>query len=87
MTNTSREILIKVVAQATPTYTMSYFKLLDSMCLDLNSMMGSFWWGKKENERKLALVLWKRLCSLEIEGGMGFSELKAFNMALLVKQG
>ena len=45
LSNVGREILIKVVAQATPTYTISIFKLLDSLCKDLNSMMGNFWWG------------------------------------------
>ena len=42
LSNAGREILIKAVAQATPTYTMSIFKLPDSLCKDLNSMMGNF---------------------------------------------
>ena len=45
LSNAGREILIKAVAQATPTYIMSIFKLPDSLCKDLNSMMGNFWWG------------------------------------------
>ena len=43
------EILIKAVAQATPTYTMSCFKLLESLCRELNAMMSSFWWGGEQN--------------------------------------
>lgn len=31
-------------------YTMSVFKLPDSLCKDLNSLMGNFLWGQKERE-------------------------------------
>ena len=82
-----REILIKAVAQATPTYTMSCFKLPNSLCKELNSMMGNFWWGQKDKERKMAWVTWEKLCTPKEEGGMGFRDLKAFNLALLAKQG
>ena len=87
LSNVGREILLKAVVQATPTYTMNCFKLPDSLCLDLNSLMGRFWWGQKANERKLACVSWERLCSPKVDGGMGFKDLKAFNLALLAKQG
>ena len=40
-----KEILIKVVAQAIPTYTMSCFKLPDSLCDELKSLIRNFWWG------------------------------------------
>ena len=42
LSNAGREILIKAVAQATPTYTMSCFKLPDSLCKELNSMVRNF---------------------------------------------
>lgn len=66
---------------------MSVFKLPDSLCKDLNSMMGNFWWGQKGKERRKAWVSWENLCKPKSEGGMGFRDLKAFNLALLAKQG
>lgn len=48
-----KEILIKAVVQAIPTYTISCFKLPDSCCEDLTSMIRNFWWGKRTMKRKL----------------------------------
>ena len=87
ISNAGREILIKAVAQATPTYMMSCFLLPESLCNDLNSLARNFWWGQKENKRKVAWVSWEKLCTRKSEGGMGFKDLRAFNLALLAKQG
>ena len=87
LSSAGKEILIKAVAQATPTYTMSCFKLPDSLCRELNSMVSSLWWGQQGSERKMAWVSWERMCSRKIDGGLGFKALKAFNLALLAKQG
>ena len=54
LSRAGKEILIKVVAQAVPTYTMSCFKLLDSICEELTSMVRNFWWGQKVDERKMS---------------------------------
>ena len=48
-----REILIKIVAQAIPTYTMSLFKLPKSLCDSINSTIVRYWWGQTKNERKI----------------------------------
>ena len=49
-----KKILIKAVAQAIPTYTMSCFKLPDSLCEELTIMVKNFWWDQKKEEKKTA---------------------------------
>lgn len=87
LSDAGRETLIKAVAQAAPTYTMSCFKLPKSLCRELGSMISRFWWGQKNEERKIPWIAWDKLCKSKVEGGMGFRDLKAFNLALLAKQG
>ena len=38
-------------------------------------------------ERKLAWIAWENICIPKADRGMGFKDLKAFNLALLAKQG
>jgi len=49
-----KEILIKVVAQVVPTYSMSCFLLPKGLCEDLKGMMRNFWLGQKQQEAKIA---------------------------------
>ena len=70
-----REILIKAVAQAVPTYTMSYFQLRKGLCDEIENMMRKFWWGQRGQESKVAWVSWRKLCKSKLKGGMGFRNL------------
>ena len=70
-----------------PTYTTSCFKLPKTLCKELNSMVSNFWWGQKDKERKVAWISWEKLCTPKMERGMGFKDLKTFNLAFLAKQG
>ena len=45
LSKAGKEILIKAVAQAILTYTMSCFKILDSLCDELTNLIRNFWWG------------------------------------------
>ena len=48
LSNAGKEILIKAVAQAVPAYTMSCFKLPNTLCDELTGMVKQFWWGQKK---------------------------------------
>ena len=82
-----KEILIKAVALAIPTYIMSCFKLPNSLCEDFTSMIRNFWWGQRQEEKKISQLSWEKTCEPKSCGGMGFKNLKLFHLALLVKQG
>ncbi|XP_035542108.1 uncharacterized mitochondrial protein AtMg00310-like [Juglans regia] len=81
-----KEILLKAVAMAIPSYAMSCFKLPPRLCSNIESMMARYWWGQMQEERKIHWLSWKKMCNSKFVGGMGFKELEVFNMALLEKQ-
>ncbi|VVA37427.1 PREDICTED: reverse mRNAase, partial [Prunus dulcis] len=87
LSGAGKEILIKVVAQAIPIYTMSYFLLPKYVCEDLNKLVAQFWWNSSTGNKKIHWMAWDRLCAPKEEGGLGFRNLHAFNLALLAKQG
>ena len=64
---------------------MSIFRLPDSFIDDVQAMFSRFWWGANEEHRKIHWHCWKDMCLPKNKGGMGFGDLKTFNMALLAK--
>lgn len=82
----AKEVLIKSVAQAIPTYTMGVFKIPDTLCDELERMIRYFWWGDDAGQRKIHWLAWDKLMEPKGYGGMGFRDLRVFNQALLARQ-
>ncbi|CAJ2637135.1 unnamed protein product [Trifolium pratense] len=67
---------------------MSIFTIPSSLCDEIEKMMNSFWWGHSGARNKgIHWMSWDKLSMHKNDGGMGFKNLTAFNLALLGKQG
>lgn len=48
--------------------------------------MKKFWWGSKAGASKTARVSWSTMTRPKFDGGLGFCDMKLFNLALLARQ-
>ncbi|KAL0433774.1 UNVERIFIED_CONTAM: putative ribonuclease H protein [Sesamum latifolium] len=81
-----KEILMKAIIQAIPSYCMSCFLLPESLLRELEGIASNFFWNNGDKS-KIHWVAWPKLCTGKKEGGLGFRNLRAFNLAMLAKQG
>ena len=83
-----RATLIRLVAQAIPTYSMSATLLPKGLSDQLDASVHRFWWSPKSKAGSYwSLMSWSFLCLPQKEGGLGFIKFWDFNQALISKLG
>ena len=70
-----KEILLKAVVQAIPTYCMSVFLLPKSVCSEINLQMQNFWWSHYKKESDIHWMSWRQMGLSKKEGGWAFEIL------------
>lgn len=58
LSQSGKEILLKAVILAIPTYCMSVFLLPRALCMEINAQMSKFWWGHQENNSRVHWMSW-----------------------------
>ena len=86
LSQAEREVLLKAVVQAIPTFAMSCFKLPARLCHDIEMLIQKFWWGESGDRRKIHWKNWETLRKHKSDGVLGFKDLVKFNEAMLAKQ-
>ncbi|CAL2239591.1 unnamed protein product [Prunus armeniaca] len=87
LSQAGKEVLIKAVAMAMPNYAMSYFQLPINLCKEIEREIIRYWWKGHKEHKGIHWVGWQRLSMLKEAGGMGFRDLRCFNLAMLAKIG
>ncbi|GAA0179179.1 hypothetical protein LIER_42205 [Lithospermum erythrorhizon] len=85
LSKAGKEIFIKSVLQAIPNYPIQCFLLPKKVCNKINYILANYWWGTTENKKTIHWAKWKQLCNTKENGGLGFRDLRMFNLALLSK--
>lgn len=80
------EVLLKLVARDMLNFAMRCFVFSVGLHDDLEDVMQKCWKGNSDNHRKIDQLAWRKLCALKDIRGLGFKDLRAFNLAMVVKQ-
>ncbi|CAN1168444.1 Putative ribonuclease H protein At1g65750 [Linum perenne] len=80
-----RVTLAKSVLSAIPAYAMQTSLIPTTTCEAIDKKIRDFVWGSSDQERKIHLVSWDRICAPKSEGGLGLRLASHLNRAYMTK--
>jgi hypothetical protein len=66
------DVLIKLVVQAIPIFSMACFKLPRGLCHHINQLIHNFWWASKAGKKKTHWVSWEVMFHPKVQGIWAF---------------
>ena len=88
LSQVARTTLVKSMANSIPTYIMSMFLLLKTLCSTINFGLRKFWWGfPQDKKHSLSLIFWDKICIPKSLGDLGIRSMASLNNALLARLG
>jgi hypothetical protein len=75
-----KEILLKAVKQAIPTYVMHVFNILRNICKGITDAISQFWWGDNGNDKKMHWSPGGKYVFLRIEEDWDFKILTVLTL-------
>lgn len=78
--------LLKTAAQSIPNFWMNLFLLPDDISNGIQRQINGYWWGSGGERKGIRWKAWDKMCMNKEGGGLGFKDLKKFNLAMLAKQ-
>lgn len=87
MSFAAKEVRVKSVVRALPTYTMGVLLLSKGFCEKYERLIREFWWGGEEGHKKVHWMSWERMIRPKRAEGIGFRDMRLFNLALQARQG
>lgn len=79
-------MLLKTSAQTVPNFWMSLMLIPSEVCQGIEKKFNAFWWGKNSSSGGIRWLSWDKLCEVKEDVGLGFKNLREFNVAMLAKQ-
>ena len=80
-----RICVIKSVLTVVPLYYLSLFRAPNSVCKSITIIQRRFLWGWGKDTKPISSVSWENMCKAKEEGGLGLTDIRNFNYALLAK--
>lgn len=87
LSKSGKEILIKSIATAIPSYAMSCFKFSSTFCKEINALLSNFWWGQKVMKENFIGLVGIISVNPTVVVGLVFEILNALIVLFLLSKG